>query len=164
MKEGRCGKCGNVVQKEGCPICRENEIIDHLPQEKDIVEFKEKVLIQMTKAVRLLTDDGYNQSITNPMHEIINELRKELNVQRVKTDTEEKIIKQPTKEVPDIRGVIENSDLAKHAEHGIAQLFIYPHPKCLKVEDIKPQRDRELSKNIDTLIQEISALYKRGDR
>ena len=54
--------------------------------------FDERVLIQMTKAVRLLQDEHYNSRILNPMYKIINELRKKLNVQRVKTDTEEKIV------------------------------------------------------------------------
>ena len=54
--------------------------------------FKEKVLIQMTKAVRLLQDEHYNEKTLQPMRTICKELCQELNVQRVKTDTEEKII------------------------------------------------------------------------
>ena len=52
----------------------------------------EDVLIQLTKAVRLLDEEGYNDECLNPMRKIVNRLRKEMNVARVKTDTEEKII------------------------------------------------------------------------
>lgn len=53
---------------------------------------KEKVLIQMTKAVRLLEDESYNEKTLNPMREVITELRSEMGVHRVKTEIEEKVI------------------------------------------------------------------------
>lgn len=52
----------------------------------------EQILIQLTKAVRLLTEEGYNDKTLDPMRKIIKELREEMNVERVKTDTEEKVI------------------------------------------------------------------------
>lgn len=52
----------------------------------------EDILIQLTKAVRLLDEEDYNDKCLDPMRKIVNRLRKEMNVSRVKTDTEEKII------------------------------------------------------------------------
>jgi hypothetical protein len=49
----------------------------------------------MTKAVRLLEEEGYNDKCLNPMRKIIKKLRKQLGVQRVKTDTEEKVVYRP---------------------------------------------------------------------
>jgi len=48
--------------------------------------FKEDVLIQLTKAERLLSEEGYNDKCLNPMRKIIKLLRKEMNVLRIKTD------------------------------------------------------------------------------
>ncbi len=61
----------------------------------------------------------------------------------------------------EMREVIVNSDLAKHAEHGIAQLLIYPHPECLKIEDIQPARDKELNRNIDSALSSLLALIEK---
>jgi hypothetical protein len=62
--------------------------------ERIIVEDKMfTVLIQLTKAIRLLTDEGYNDKTLDPMRKIVKHLRKEMNVQRVKTAFDEKVIK-----------------------------------------------------------------------
>jgi hypothetical protein len=53
---------------------------------------KTVILIQMTKAVRLLEEENYNDKCLNPMREIIKSLRQELNVERVKTAGTEEII------------------------------------------------------------------------
>lgn len=54
--------------------------------------FKERILIQMTKAIRLLEQEGYNPLVLNPMRQVTDLLRYEMNVQRVKTDAGEEVI------------------------------------------------------------------------
>lgn len=56
----------------------------------------ERCLIQLTKAYRLLDAEGYNHETIFPMYQLIQELRDELNVLRVKTESKEEIIyKEP---------------------------------------------------------------------
>ena len=56
------------------------------------MKLSERVLIQMTKAIRLLEEEGYNRKTLSPMKEIVKEMRKKMKVQRVKTETTEEII------------------------------------------------------------------------
>ena len=56
------------------------------------------ILIQLTKAVRLLEKEGYNAKTVDPMKRIIKELRSEMNVQRVKTENEEKVVYEKFKQ------------------------------------------------------------------
>lgn len=55
-------------------------------------KLKPDILIQLTKAERLLTKERYNNKCLDPMRKLIKELRKDMDVMRVKTDGEEKII------------------------------------------------------------------------
>jgi len=43
----------------------------------------EKILIQLTKAIRLLTEEGYNNKTIKPMQNIVDRLKKILNVIKV---------------------------------------------------------------------------------
>ncbi len=46
----------------------------------------ERILIQLTKAVRLLKEEHYNAKTTKEMENLISELREEMGVQRVCVD------------------------------------------------------------------------------
>ena len=54
-----------------------------------------------------------------------------------------------------MREIIKNSDLAKHAEHGIIELILLPHKQILKREEFYEQAQMELNKNIDQALIQI---------
>ena len=57
-----------------------NEVKIH---KKSCTTLNERILIQMTKLVKLCDEEGYNDEILNPARNIIDELRQSMNVFRV---------------------------------------------------------------------------------
>mgnify|MGYP000380125443 CR=1 FL=1 len=47
---------------------------------------REKILLQLTKAVRLLEEENYNDKTLNPMRRCLKELRIEMDVSRVSNE------------------------------------------------------------------------------
>ena len=81
---------------DGCAYVDEDSITDTAQAILKSYISKSEVLIQMTKAVRLLEDEGYNDKTLDPMRTMVKQIRKDLNVERVKTAGCEEIIYKPT--------------------------------------------------------------------
>src|SRR3990167_9687722 len=58
-----------------------------------------------------------------------------------------------------MKEVLENSDLAKHAEHGVIELILLPHKDILKREDFYKQVKAETNRNINQVLAQIHSLY-----
>ena len=57
-----------------------NEVKIH---KKSCTTLNERILIQMTKLVKICDEEGYNNETLNPARNIIDELRQSMNVFRV---------------------------------------------------------------------------------
>jgi len=87
----------------------------------EILKINERILMQLTKALRLLGEEGYNDKTLNPIRNMINEIREDMGVERVKTHcpNAEMVLyrPQPLERLPKSGTVVE---VAEYLEQQIA--------------------------------------------